>query len=160
MCAVQRDTLPNETKVERVRACANCHAGDALVYDIGQLCHCVDNGFPIGETIHDAARHNPGCFRLRHLVTPYTRKLRQFRSTDGVPDEFGRFDLPDEFGYLKRNGFKARKHSGFLWAERLLCRACVIQWEQRQALKRDYDARCAAMRRDDKPLEYEQMICF
>lgn len=143
-----------------MRHCASCHIEDGLTYDINQTCHCCPNGFPIGETVHDAAEHNPECSRLRHRVTPYMRKLRSFRMTDGVPDEFGRFELPDEFAYLKRNGFKARKHSSFLWAEKLLCKPCIIQWEQRQALKRDYEARCAALQRDDKPLEYEQMICF
>jgi len=143
-----------------VRTCANCHCDDGLIYDITQPCHCTEDGMPIGETQHDAARHNPACARLRHKVAPYIRKLRAFRPTDGVPDEYGRFDLPAEFDYLKRNGFNARKHSGFLWAERLLCRSCVIQWEQRQMLKRDYDARCAALRREQSPHEYERMICF
>lgn len=143
-----------------MRVCASCHAEDGLVYDIGQPCRCVESGYPIAETVHDAVRHNPECSRLRHLVTPYIRKLRMFRPVDGSPDEFGRFDLPAEFEYLKRNGFNARKHSGFLWAEKLLCRRCVIQWEQRQQLKRDYDVRCAALRREDRPHDYEQMICF
>lgn len=133
---------------------------DGLIYDVSQLCHCVEEGFPLAETVHDAARHNPACARLRHLVTPYIRKLRAFRNTDGVPDEAGRFSLPDEFAYLKKNGFNARKHSGFLWAEKLLCRTCILQWEQRQLLKRDYDLRCAALRRDDKPHAYEEMIYF
>lgn len=143
-----------------MRVCAGCHADDGLVYDIGQPCHCLDDGYPIGETVHDPAMHAPNCFRLRHLVTPYTPKLRSFRKTDGVPDEFGKLELPAEFAYLKRNGFHALSHSGFLWAEKLLCRQCIIDWEMRQALKRDYDTRCAALRRDEKPHEYEQMICF
>lgn len=115
---------------------------------------------PIGETVHDAALHNPACARLRHQVSPYLKRLRSFRKPDGVPDEFGRMDLPAEFAYLKRNGFRARVHSGFLWAEKLMCRRCVIQWEQRQALKRDYEARCAALESGPKPHEYESMICF
>ena len=144
-----------------MRLCSSCHTEGALIYDVTQPCRCTEDGYPIGETQHDAARHNPACSRLRHKVGPYLRKLRVYRSaTDGVPDEFGRMDLPDEFAYLKRNGFNARKHSGFLWAEKLLCRQCIIQWEQRQALKRDYEARCAALRRDDKPHEYESIICF
>jgi hypothetical protein len=143
-----------------LRFCANCRIEDSLIYDIGQPCHCMEDGYPIGETQHDASRHDPSCARLRHRVAPYIRKLRSFRAVDGVPDENGRFVLPDEFAYLKKNGFGARKHSGYLWAEKLLCRACIIQWEQRQLLKRDYDARCAALSRDEKPHEYEQMICF
>jgi hypothetical protein len=144
-----------------VRVCAGCRIEDDLIYDFSQPCRCKDNGYPIGETVHDATKHDPGCSRLRHRVSPYMRKLRTYRqASDGVMDETGRGVLPDEFAYLKKNGFGARVHSGFLWAEKLLCRACIIEWEQRQQLKRDYDARCAALQRDDRPHEYEQMICF
>lgn len=143
-----------------MRVCAGCRIEDALIYDFTQPCRCTDNGYPIGETVHDPTLHHPRCWRLRHRVGPYNKRLRAFRKQDGSPDEKGELPLPDEFAYLKKNGFIARVHSGFLWAEKLLCRPCIIQWEQRQQLKSDYDARCAALQRDDKPHEYEQMICF
>lgn len=143
-----------------MRICADCHVPDALYYDIGQPCRCIENGFPIGETVHDVARHKAACARLRHTVTPYRKRLRMFRKPDGRPDEFGYLDLPAEFAYLKRNGFVALVHSGYLWAEKMICRPCIVLWEQRQTLKRDYEARCALLSREEKPHEYEQMICF
>jgi hypothetical protein len=144
-----------------MRQCASCKAPDGLVYDVMQRCICTENGIPIAETVHDVSRHALGCPRLRHFVTPYRKRLRQWRAVDDTSrDREGNPMLSNEFEYLRKNGFTPLQHSGFLWAEKLMCKPCVQEWESRQLLKRDYEARCAAKLSQEQPHAYESALFF
>jgi len=135
-----------------VRRCANCHCEDAPYYDFLQRCTCGAN-----PANHSASAHAPSCFRIRHRVIPYRVKLRKYKQVDGNPDASGLIQIPADQKYYEAKGFHGRVHSGYLWAEKLLCAPCIQQWEAAQHQRRLYQERVASFNQVDTETYYQML---
>jgi hypothetical protein len=131
-----------------MRKCEGCSKKDSPYYDYRQHCSCNN------EREHGIDRHAPDCFRVRHSVRKYRTELRLIKKTDQFENGLLVPAPNDEHEYLKKNGFRIAPFNDKLYAERVLCRACIRVWNERQENKAAFEK---AKRRPQQ--NYYQMLC-